>query len=272
MPNTTSKEERVIRYEAAAETLVGLGRGSLEANVRNHRNQFDAPVLALAYHRLWIAGRTEEAEAVAWRLFSGGPGRGSGPDYLGWLFRAAMTRVSDDALWRIAEDLYQGTLVQIVEVLRTGRGARAHTAWRPFCFHRLSDAVRERTRENLPTEDLDAPHPETGRPKEYHELGYRQTWHGAVEPDRLEELMEHLRHAAERIEDPEVRLVALDQFFDDPSPIEFEDPSRPGRKPLTEVLGKTRFSIRRLVLKAKELLLPARREWEDGDARPDRVV
>lgn len=268
MPKTITKDDRVRRFEAAAEELVALGSGELEAWVRNRSRQPEAAVLALVYHRLWAAGRKVEAEAVATRLFGGMPGRGGGPEYMGWLFRACAGRVDEGARWRGAEDLYQGTLLQIVRTLRTPRGRRAHTAWRPFCWHRLYDAIRERTREDLPTEDLDAPDPGTGRMPEPLELGRRQAWHGSVEPDRLPQLIEHLRHAAEALEDPDVRRVALDQFFDDPSPIDTEDPDRPEKRPLTEVLGRDRFAVYRLKHKARELLEPARRAWMAGDARP----
>lgn len=269
MQKAITKDERVRQIEAAAGELVGRDRAALVGWTRDRSNRPDAAVLALAYHRLWAAGRREEADAVAARLLAGVPGRG---EYMGWLFRVCITRVSEKTFWRDAEDLYQGALIQIFRTLQTPRGARAHTAWRPFCFDRLYDAIRERTRRDLPTEDLDAPHPDTGDVQEPLEMGRRQQWHGTAEPDHLPALISHLQRAAEAIEDPRVRLVALDQFFDDPSPIDRLDPSRPDKRPLTEVLGTDRFSVNRLKLKARELLEPARREWLDGDTRPAAPV
>jgi hypothetical protein len=265
--------ERLARHEELFRALIQLDRAELIAHIRKTaRDALPAEVLARLYHVLWTGGRRAEADAAAKRLF-GAPGddelHGVGnPEYMRWLLLAAGKRLPAGSRWHDAEDLYQSTLRQTVNALRGSQGAQAHTAWKSFCYDRMVDAQRERSRKDFSYVGMEAKDPATDRviDLDQHAIGF--PWQGSIDPDREEDLTAHVRQRIEEVEDSVTREIALDQFFGDPrSPISGKDTSGLGRPPLTERYGKTRFQIMRIVKKGEAILRRAVDEWTGYDPR-----
>ncbi|HEV2149795.1 MAG TPA: hypothetical protein VGR37_20515 [Longimicrobiaceae bacterium] len=265
--------DRLQRHEALFTALMALERCELVQHVRTTpKTQLPAEVLARSYRDLWLAGRNEEAEAVAARLFGSrneDPPSGVGdPEYMRWLLVHCEKRVSLKSVWRAAEDLYQSTCLQIVRALRGSQGAQAHTAWRAFCFDRLYDALRERTRRDAHVVGLEVQSDETGELRSLADVAESHPWQGSVAPDREEALTAFLRQRLELAADPVVRDIGLDQFFGDPSPVDEPDPERPDRPPLTLRYRLTRFQVYQRKKKAKVVLRRAWEEWTEQNPQP----
>ncbi len=270
----TPDPDRLTRHEAQFTALMQMEEGDLIQHVRTAPKQnLPAEVLARAYRELCLAERFVPAEAVANRLFGAraqdiAEGVGT-PEYMRWLLVEAEKLVSRKSVWREAADLYQGALRQIVRALRGSQGAQAHTAWKAFCMHRLSDARRERTRQDPHVVGLEAEDPSSGEPINLGNTAEESPWQGSTTPDREEELTAFLRARLEEgVKDPRVLEIGLDQFFGDPSPIDVADPEQPERVPLTERFGLNRFQIYRLAKKAQVVLRRAAEEWTERDSRP----
>lgn len=267
--------ERRARHDAVFRRLIQLDGEALLTRIRTTRTEeLPAEVLARLYHELWTGGRRAEAKAAADRLFGGDVGDepcGVGePEYMGWLLRAAYGRVASSS-WRAPEDLYQSTVRQILRALRGSQGAQAHTAWKAFCYDRIVDAERERQRKDFSYVGMEAKDPVTGQVIDLSDYAVELPWQGSADPDREEALTRHVRQRVEEIDEPEVREIALDQFFGDPrTPISGKDPSGLGRAPLTERYGKTRFQIMRIVKKGEAVLRRAVDEWTENDPGPER--
>jgi hypothetical protein len=265
--------ERLARHDEVFRALIDLDRAELIARIRNTpRDDLPAEVLARLYHVLWNGDRRDEADAAATRLF-GGPveeePRGVGnPEYMRWLLVAASKRLPAGSRWRDAEDLYQSTLRQTVNALRGSQGAQAHTAWKSFCYDRMIDAQRERSRKDFSYVGMEAKDPATGQVIDLERRPLGLPWQGSVDPDREEHLTAHVRQRIEAVEDSVVREIALDQFFGDPrSPISGKNTSGLDRPPLTERYGKTRYQIMRIVKKGEAILRRAVDEWTGYDPR-----
>jgi hypothetical protein len=270
----TPDPDRLTRHEALFAAVMQMEEDDLIQRVRSApKENLPAEVLARAYRELWLAERFVPAEAVANRLLGArtqdsAEGVGA-PEYMRWLLIAAEKFVSPKSAWREAADLYQGALRQIIRALRGKKGAQAHTAWKGFCMHRLSDARRERTRKDPRVVGLEAEDPSSGELVNLGDTAEESPWQGSTAPDREEELTAFLRaRLVEAVKDPRVLEIGLDQFFGDPSPIDVVDPERPDRVPLTEQFGLNRFQIYRLAKKAQVVLRRAAEEWTERDSRP----
>lgn len=265
--------DRLRKHEELFTALMALDREVLIQHVRSApKQQLPPEVLGRAYRELWLAERREEAEATAARLFGArldDPPRGVGdPEYLRWLLVHCEKRVSIKSLWREAEDLYQSTCAQIVRALRGSQGAAAHTAWRAFCFDRLHDALRERTRKDPYIVGLEFQDPETGDVRNRADIAQSHPWHGSVAPDQEEALMAFLSSRLDQVADPVIREIGLDQFFGDPSPVDTPDPEQPERISLTERFGLTRFQVYQRKKKAQVVLRRAWEEWTERNPSP----
>ncbi|MBW3569715.1 MAG: hypothetical protein KY467_01295 [Gemmatimonadetes bacterium] len=160
----TPDPDRLTRHEALFAALMQMEEGDLIQHVRSApREDLPAEVLARAYRELWLKERFTPAEEVANRLFAGRveeleAGEGA-PEYMRWLYVAAV-RFARKSPSREAPDLYQSALRQVIRALRGSQGAQAHKAWKSFCFDRLRDAWRERTRKDPPMVGLEVEDPE----------------------------------------------------------------------------------------------------------------
>jgi len=265
--------DRLQRHLVLFTALMAFDRRELIQHVRTTpKDQLPAEVLARAYRDLWLADRVEEADAVAARLFGvrlEDPPSGVGdPEYMRWLLVHCEKRVSLKSVWRAADDLYQSACMQIVRALRGSQGAQAHTAWRAFCFDRLYDAMRQRTRKDPHVVGLEVQDAGTGETRSLADMAESHPWQGSAAPDQEEALMAVLRERLEQVADPVVREIGLDQFFGDPSPVDTPDPDRPERPPLTEKYGLTRFQVYQRKMKVKVVLRRAWEEWTEQNPRP----
>src|SRR5947209_2978358 len=100
--------------------------------------ELPAQVVARAYRQLCTAGRDEAAQATLVRLV----GSDNKYHYLASVRRLAKHSIARGQYWYDAEDLVQATIVEIVKVLPTPRGALAEQAWVLFSQQRFSDAWR----------------------------------------------------------------------------------------------------------------------------------
>jgi len=268
------------RYDDALfQALMQLDTPALVHHLRTApRDDLPGPVLARAYRELLFGNRQEAAEAVIERLFGGDLGEPPGgvgkPEYMGWLLWMAAKRFpAGGARWQDAVDLYNAALAQIARALAGSQGAKAYTAWRSFCYHRLIDAKRERDgrrgeRVEPPHVGLESEDPVTRLPINLAERAVELPWQGSVAPDREEEMMAFLKAHMERVEEPHTREVGLALFFSEPPvPISGKDPSGLGRKPITKRLGLTRFQVNRLKGKALEVIRQGLEEWTEKDGR-----
>lgn len=269
----TPDPDRLTRHEALFAALMHMEEGALVQQVRTAaKEDLPAEVLARAYRELWLQERFTPAEEVANRLFAGRieqleAGEGA-PEYMRWLYIAAV-KFARKSPSREAPDLYQSALRQIIRALRGPQGAQAHKAWKSFCFDRLRDAWRERTRKDPPMIGLEVEDPVSGDLVSLVDEAPEHPWQGSVTPDREEELTAFLRARLQaEVKDPRVVEIGIDQFFGDPSPIDVANPERPERIPLTERFGLTRFQVYRLRKKAETALRRAAEEWTERDPRP----
>jgi hypothetical protein len=260
------------RKEGLFDALMRLDERELIRHVRTaSKEDLPAEVLARAYRELWLAERFDAADEVGVRLLGGRPELDSGeaePEYMRWLLVTAF-KYARSSPSREGPDLYQSALAQIVDALRGSKGAQAHTAWKSFCYHRLVDAWRERTRKDPEMGGLEVEDSSSGQPIKLVDKAVEYPWQGSVAPDREEALTAFLeaRLRAEA-KDPHVVEVGMDQFFGNPSPVDTPDPERPDRVPLTERLGLGRFQVYRLKKKAQLILQSAAEEWTDRNPRP----
>jgi hypothetical protein len=280
IPSTHSRSEELdqtassgwsAHKEALFAALMRMEERALVQHVRTapHDDLPDA-VLARAYREFWLADRFDEAEAVATRLFGGRPDLDLGetePEYMRWLLVLAF-KFARNSPSREGPDLYQSALRQIVRKLLGSQGAQAHTAWKPFCYDRLFDAWRERTRKDPKMVGLEVEDSSSRQPVRLVDKALEYPWQGSVAADREEELTSFLeaRLRAEA-KDPRVLEIGLDQFFGDESPIDVADPERPNRRPLTERLNLSRFQVHRRKSKAELIIRLAMEEWTERSPR-----
>lgn len=225
-----------------------------------------AQVVTRAYRQLCTAGRDEAAQATLVRLV----GSEYKYHYLASVRRLAKHSIVRGQYWYEAEDLIQATIVEIVKVLPTPRGALAEQAWVLFSQQRFSDAWRllngrrgEKVRGQRVEPSVDAETGEIFDPVEETD-GTSAVWQVRAQASKMPWLEDFIRETVAKIVDPITRRVAEDQFGDDPSPIS-AGASAEGKPPLTEQLGVNRFKIMRAHKNAKARLagaLMAQREQE----------
>jgi hypothetical protein len=228
--------------------------------------ELPAQVVARAYRQLCMAGSDEAAQATLIRLV----GSDNKYHYLASVRRMAKHSIARGQYWYDAEDLVQATIVEIVRVLPTPRGALAERAWVMFSQQRFSDAWRvlngrrgEKVRGQRVEPSIDT---ETGEPFDPVEEsdGTTAVWHVSAQASNIPWLEEFIQETVAKIADPITRQVAEDRIGDDPSPIS-AGVSAGGKPPLTEQLGINRFKVMRALSNAKARLasaLLAQREHE----------
>jgi hypothetical protein len=261
--------ERSIRgaFDVIFEALPPLGSTQFIDYLRTaSAADLPAQVVARAYRQLCIAGRDEAAQATLVRLV----GSDNKYHYLASVRRLAKNSIARGQYWYDPEDLVQATIVEIVKVLPTPRGALAEQAWVLFSQQRFSDAWRvlngrrgEKVRGQRVEPSVDAETGELFDPVEEAD-GTTAMWHVGAQASKIPWLEDFIRKTVAKIADPMTRRVAEDQFGDDPSPIS-AGVSSGGKPPLTEQLGVSRFRISRALSNAKALLagaLLAQREHE----------
>ena len=196
--------------------------------------------------------------------------------------------------WFLENDLEQETWMQILKVLPTDRGAMAETAWVLFCKHRAIDAWRENfgregrrlevkiggqyvkvRKAEVPSADSEKNGEETFEQTVASEIdGTGATnseipisyfaWREGLERDQIPLIEELIAKTIDKIEEPLLKQIAIDQFGDDPSPIS-SGVSENGKPPLTVQTDLDRHTIARKIKKVRKILagnLLANKEFE----------
>jgi DNA-directed RNA polymerase specialized sigma24 family protein len=150
-----------------------------------------------------------------------------------------------------ADDMFQDAIAEIVETLGGERGVFAEESWMTFCRQRFGDAWRRRfgrdgARVGPDLEPLD----EKIQGDALHTV---PPWHGRVDPDKMEWLEGFVRRQLASNRDEALRVVCMDQWFDDP-PSPISGKSKDGRPPLTETLNLSRDQINRRLRTGKALI------------------
>jgi hypothetical protein len=228
--------------------------------------ELPAQVLVRAYRQLSAARRTEAAHATLERLL----GHDEKYGYLKAVRFLAKSFAARGYYFFDTEDLVQATVVEIIKVLPTARGAMAESAWVVFCRQRLVDAWRqlagrrgERIRAERVEPGLAGESGKTNDPLD-NVSGSADGWRAQIMGSQLPWLKDFIRETIESINDPVTRLVALDQFGDDRSRIS-SGTSASGKPPLTEQLGVSRYAISRALKRARLRLAAALLASKDHD-------
>ena len=258
------------KFAAIFATLPPLGSAEyLKVLERAPVHELPAQVLVRAFRQLILAGSEEAANATFVRLLASPQ-----HNYLKAVRRKAHEQVMDGQYVYDEEDLIQETLKQIATTLPTKRGELAEVAWVLFSTQRLEDAWRSlngRNGEKFGWKRLEpVADQETGDiidPLDQLD-GDSISCLVRLRESNLPWLEDFIQGTVANISDPVIRLIATDQFGDDPSPIS-SGMSAGGKPPLTDQTGLSRFQVRRAVLSAKARLaaqLLSQREQEiDSD-------
>ena len=252
--SSAASDSRRADVESIFRALPPLGSAEyLEVLETASVKELPAQVLAKAFRQLATADGTDAADATLKRLIAD-------PrfNYLKALHRLAKNHMVNSLYSYGADDLIQEAVMEIVKSLPTARGAIAEGAWVRFIWHRFEDARRnlygkkgkkDRPGRIEPTEDEDG---EISDPVEELEgsLTNADLWQNS---EYLPWLEDFVRKTIAKIVDPTTRLIAEDQFGDDPSQIS-RGKSDGGRPSLEEQLGLSRFQIYRKLQGAKARL------------------
>lgn len=185
--------------------------------------------------------------------------------------------------WFLENDLEQETWMQIWKVLPTDRGAMAETAWVLFCKHRTIDAWRENfgregrrlevkvggqyvkvRKAKAPTFDSEKNGEDTFEQivtRENDGIGTVNSempisyfaWRDGLEKNQIPLIEELVAKTIDKIEEPLLKQIAVDQFGDDPSPIS-SGFSKNGKPPLTEQTNLDRHTIARKIKDIRRIL------------------
>jgi hypothetical protein len=229
--------------------------------------QLPAPVLVRAFRELMTVAGEEggrlgrAAEATLIRLLA--------TKYERAYFRALRNearKIRSENDWFDLDDLVFQGKQEVGIVLATDRGAKAHENWASFQIQRVQDAWRElngRRGERQEPERATPPiDKETGEPADLTDVsGEGIPWHGHVRMDVEAWLRDFALRVAAKIENSNIRGVALDQWGDNPSKISSLDPA--DTSTLTHRYGVDRFTIRRWLKTALALLLAALKKQDE---------
>jgi hypothetical protein len=231
--------------------------------------ELPAPVLVRAFRELMtVAGDdptrlSRPAEATLARLLS--------DKYEAVYFRALRheaRRIHSENDWFDLGDLIFQSKQEVGLVLVSDRGANAHESWASFQIQRVQDAWRElngrRGERKEPERGTPPIDKETGEPADLTDVsGEEAPWHGHVRPDKEGWLRDFALRTAAKIENPNIRGVALNQWGDNPSKISSLDPD--DTTTLEHRYGVDRFTIRRWKKTALGLLLAALKKQDEMD-------
>jgi hypothetical protein len=257
------EEAPVTSFQALFAVLPPLGSPEYLEYLRNARPEtLTAQVLVRAYRQLCSDKRDDAMRATLDRLFV--------PANLKHIRRLARQQVPPGQASHGADDLVQAALTEIVEVLPTGRGALAETAWRLFCEHCFADAWRKifgrdgtRLKVKIGDERVPItyvkPNPDSvsgsyeGNETEEHPDdpveatdGSAAPWHSGFKESDLPAIETIIGETIASLPDPVMRQVAEDQWGDDRSPIS-SGTSEGGKPPLTEQTGLSRSQLTTLL-------------------------
>lgn len=169
------------------------------------KGAFSAEELAADYRDACSAGETEARDAAASRLFAAD----ADPDHDEGFLRVVRNEARKIA--RVRPDLQPKDFVwmildEIRETLPTSRGTHAEVGWDDFCFQRSKDVARRELAQK--------------RKRDVHAAitdDHLQTSPVGLDPEFVEALWATVEAAADAIPDPDLRLVARDQFGPHPS-------------------------------------------------------
>jgi len=216
------------------------------------KTELPAQILARAYRQLALSGNNDAADATLERLIASPE-----YDYLQCVRNMAERRVIQGQNEHDQEDLIQETVREIVCVLPTHRGEYAETAWVAFAKQCFEDAwrkvcgrnggkfARKRTEPVWNAETGDFVDPLDALYEDDH------LWPATMRDSDLFPWLEaFIVRVINKIADPNIRLIAMDHFGDDPSPIS-SGRSRNGKPPLIDQTGLDRFQVRRAINAAR---------------------
>lgn len=232
-------------------------------------------VLARAYRQLCQANNEAGMKATLRRLVQ--------KRNLGTVIGSIRNKIPPEQSWFSEDDLVQETWTQILKVLPTERGAGAETAWISFCYQRMIDAWREnfgREGERLQIkiggelipitkakavasdgeqtagesfiEESDKTNPAEVM-SEDEALTFASAWHVGLKEGQVSLIEEIIDRTIDKIQEPLLKQIAIDQFGDDPSPIS-SGTSAAGKPPLTELTGLSRHQIARKIATLRGVL------------------
>lgn len=232
-------------------------------------------VLARAYRQLCQANNEAGMKATLHRLLQ--------KRNLSKIISSMRNKVPPEQGWFDEEDLLQDTRYEIVNVLPTDRGAGAETAWVSFAYQCMIDAWRknfgrkgarlktkvggervtvtkaraiiadsEKGADGGFTEPKDEVNPvETLTPEEAFSTAF--SWHAGLTDNQTELIEKIVEKTIDKIQEPLLKQIAIDQFGDDPSPIS-SGRSKHGKPPLTEQTGLDRHKIARRIATVRNVL------------------
>lgn len=257
-------------YEALFERLPPLGSEEYIRLMDDAKSSAKIPpqVLARAYRQLCQANNEAGMKATLRRLVQ--------KKNLGTVIGSIRNKIPLEQSWFSEDDLVQETWTQILKVLPTERGAGAETAWVSFCYQRMIDAWREnfgREGERLKVkiggelipitkaravasdseqsagesfiEESDKINP-AEITSEDEALAAAAAWHVGLKEGQVSLIEEIIEKTIDKIQEPLLKQIAIDQFGDDPSPIS-SGASATGKPPLTEQTGLSRHQIARKI-------------------------
>lgn len=270
------RRSKLEDYQALFEQLPPLGSKEYIRLMEDASSASVPPqVLARAYRQLCQASNRAGMEATLERLVQ--------KKNLRNIRGFVKNKIPPEQGWFLEDDLEQETWKQILKVLPTERGAMAETAWTAFCVQRMIDAWREAFgregrrltmkignervtitkakavasdseqsieesfgEENLeinPVEDLG----------EDEAISSAFSWHVGLKESQIALIEEIIEKTIDKIQEPLLKQIAIDQFGDDPSPIS-SGTSAGGKPPLTEQTNLSRHQIARRIAVVRRIL------------------
>ncbi|HEX8247422.1 MAG TPA: hypothetical protein VF599_04500 [Pyrinomonadaceae bacterium] len=263
-------------YQALFEQLPRLGSDEYISLMENKSSASIPPqVLARAYRQLCQAKNEAGMKATLERLLQ--------KKNLSKVISLIRNKIPPEQGWFLDEDLIQDTRIQIMKVLPTERGSLAETAWVTFCAQRMIDAWREnfgREGERLTLKlggervsitkakaaaSGSEQSSEEGNGEEEDEVNPAESlgedealstafsWHVGLKKSQISLVEEIIERTIDKIQEPLLKQIAIDQFGDDPSPIS-SGRSENGKPPLTEQTGLSRHQIARRIATIRSVL------------------
>lgn len=231
-------------------------------------------VLARAYRQLCQANNEAGMKVTLNRLLQ--------RRNLSRIISSMRNKVPPEQSWFDEDDLLQDTRSEIMRTLPTERGASAETAWVSFAYQCMIDAWRknfgrkgarlkikiggkrvpitkaraaadsENGADSGFTEPKDEVNPvEALANEEAFSTGY--LWHAGLTDNQTELIEKIVKKTIDKIQEPLLKQIAIDQFGDDPSPIS-SGTSKNGKPPLTEQTGLDRHKIARRIATVRGVL------------------
>lgn len=271
------RTKKLQDYGALFEQLPPLGSKEYISLMDDASSSAKIPpqVLARAYRQLCHANNEVGMKATLERLVR--------KKNLGTVIGAIRNKIPPEQFWFSEEDLEQETWREILRVLPTERGAGAETAWVSFAYQCMIDAWRKNfgrkgarlkikiggervtitkardvaaDSENVADGGFAEPDEEINPVETLSNEGAFLTafsWHAGLTDDQTELIEKIIKKTIDKIQEPLLKQIAVDQFGDDPSPIS-SGASEGGKPPLTEQTGLSRHQIVRRIATVRGVL------------------